>query len=499
MTSYTKLESQFKKVAALSHMMSIAGWDEQVMMPEGGGEARAEAKAQVAALMHQLLVDPRLADWLSEVEAKEWSQLSDWQKANAHEMKRSYEKSRAVPEELVKKVAHLQSLSQQKWGPLRAENNWKDFLPTFSELLQLTREVASVQSEATGKYPYDALIEMYDPGFNQELIEKAFQPLRKFLPTLIQEVIEKQKNERVVKPTGTYPIEKQKALGLELMHAVGFDFRHGRLDVSLHPFCGGVPQDVRMTTCYNTKDFTESLMGVLHETGHACYEQGLPKEWLSQPVGNARGMSVHEGQSLLFEMQMSRSASFLKFAVPIMKKHLGDCGDSLAFWSHDNVSQLYTRVERGFIRVHADEVTYPAHILLRFEAEKQMISGRLEAKDLPEFWDDQMQTLLGLSTKGNYKDGCMQDIHWPSGAIGYFPSYTLGAMTAVQLYQTACRENSRIPTEIEKGNFVPLMSWLKEKVWSQGSKVSSPELLQQATGETLNPTFFEKHLRARYL
>lgn len=499
MTSYTKLESQFKKISALNHMMSIAGWDQQVMMPEGGVEARAEAQSQVAGLMHQMVVDPRVADWLNDAETKEWSQLSDWQQANVREIKRAYTNSRAVPEELVERLAKMQSLSQQKWGPLRAENNWKDFLPTFSELLQLIREVAAVTSEATGKYPYDALIDAYDPGFNQDLIEQAFAPLRKFLPNLIQEVIEKQKSEPVISPRGTYPIEKQKDLGLELMSAVGFDFKHGRLDVSLHPFCGGVPQDVRLTTAYNTKDFTESLMGVLHETGHARYEQGLPKEWLSQPVGTARGMSIHEGQSLLFEMQMSRSPQFLKFAVPIMKKHLGSCGDGDDFWQYQNIARLYTRVERGFIRVHSDEVTYPAHILLRFEAEKQMISGRLEAKDLPEFWDEQMQSLLGLSTKGNYKYGCMQDIHWPSGAIGYFPSYTLGAMTAAQLYQTACKENPSIPNDIEKGDFSKLMKWLGEKVWSQGSKMSSPDLLKAATGETLNPNYFEKHLRQRYL
>jgi carboxypeptidase Taq len=282
------------------------------------------------------------------------------------------------------------------------------------------------------------------------------------------------------------------------MRTFGFDFQHGRLDVSHHPFCGGVPQDVRITTRYSADNFIESLLGVIHETGHACYEQGLPRQWGNQPVGSARGMHLHESQSLLFEIFVGRSRSFLHHMHPMMIRNLAH-DPQHPFWSFENVYRLMNRVERSYIRVNADEVTYPAHIVLRYEIERDLIAGHIEVEDVPELWDQKMKAYLGLSTRGNDKDGCMQDVHWPSGAFGYFPSYSLGAMTAAQIFSAAKREMPGLLKDIEGGRLESLFEWLRNKIWSRGCFYSTNDLLIHATGETLQPRYFREQIESKYL
>jgi carboxypeptidase Taq len=313
-------------------------------------------------------------------------------------------------------------------------------------------------------------------------------------------VIEAQRGQQVIVPQGPFPVAAQRALGQALMQAIGFDVSRGRLDVSHHPFCGGAPSDVRITTRYDEQSFTQSLLGVLHETGHAKYEQGLPRRWAGQPVGSARGMSMHESQSLLSEMQVSRGLPFLRFLAPQLQRAFPEAfqREPRAF-SADNLYRLFTRVQRSKIRVDADEVTYPCHILLRYDLERALIDGRMRVEDLPEAWDAGMRELLQVPTGSDHRDGCMQDVHWPSGAFGYFPTYTLGAMTAAQLYACARRELPGLEAQIEAGRFENLNTFLRERIWSQGSLLGARELLQKASGEALDPRYFAAHLRARYL
>ena len=289
-------------------------------------------------------------------------------------------------------------------------------------------------------------------------------------------------------------MDRQKELGLALMKAVGFDFHHGRLDVSHHPFCGGVPSDVRMTTRYRTDEFLSSLMGILHETGHGLYEQNLPHDLSHWPSAKARGMAMHESQSLFQEMQLSRRPEFWHFALPLARDILG-----LQKVSVEDMLGHVHRVERGFIRVDADEATYPLHVILRFEIEQDLITGQLAAKDVPQAWDAKMQDYLGLSTAGNYKDGPMQDVHWPSGAFGYFPSYTLGAMMAAQQWAAVERAIPDAAAQVAKGDFSAINAWRKEHIWQKASTLSTPEIMAQATGEPLNARYFEEHLKRRYL
>lgn len=277
------------------------------------------------------------------------------------------------------------------------------------------------------------------------------------------------------------------------MKLLQFDFEHGRLDESVHPFCGGVPTDVRITTRYDESEFMQSLMGIVHETGHARYEQGLPKELAGTPAGEARSMGIHESQSLFFEMQIGRNNAFIDHLARLASNHFS--GNEFA---KDNLAKIYTRVEKGFIRVDADELTYPAHVILRYEIERDLMNSVIKHTDVPELWNEKMKAYLGLSTEGNFKNGCMQDIHWTDGSFGYFPSYTLGAMYAAQ-FMAAMKKTIDVDGVIQSGDLSPIFTWLSDNIWIKGSLLTTDELVKQATGETLNAQHFQAYLKSRYL
>lgn len=363
-------------------------------------------------------------------------------------------------------------------------------------MVKLSQEEAQIRADATGFTPYDAMLDIYEPGINTESLDRVFSNVKTWLPDLIDQVIDKQKSEHIILPSGHYPADKQKALGLEVMKLLQFDFEHGRLDESVHPFCGGVPSDVRITTRYNEAEFIQSLMGIVHETGHARYEQGLPKNLAGIPAGEARSMGIHESQSLFFEMQIGRSNAFIEHLTKLSAKHIA--GNEADVFELNNFQKIYTRVEKDFIRVDADELTYPAHVILRYEIERDLMNGKIQHTDIPDLWDQQMQTYLGLSTKDNYKNGCMQDIHWTDGSFGYFPSYTLGAMYAAQ-FMAAMKKTVDVDSAIQSGDLTPIFTWLSDNIWSKGSLLTTDKLVTQATGETLNPLHFQNHLRSRYL
>lgn len=494
--TYQALEEHFRKLSRLEHLEAIAAWDEATMMSPGGGAARGEALAMLRGMIHAEASSPALAELIAAAEA-ESSKLDAWQRANLREIKRGYVRATALPPALVEAASLAESKSEQSWRKLRAENDWTAFRPLLEEVVRIRREIASALADRLGLSRYDALLDGYEPGARSERIAPLFAELGAFLPELIQAALERQKTLRCDEPEGPFPVELQRKLGVELMRRLGFDFSRGRLDTSHHPFCGGVPQDVRITTRYDEKQFTSALMGVLHETGHAKYEQHLPARFLDQPVGRARSMATHESQSLLLEMQVCRSREFAEFLAPLV----ADAFPSTArrFLTAENLYRVATRVRPDFIRVDADEVTYPCHIVLRFELERALIEGELEVADLPERWDAGMKRLLGLSTAGNDKNGCMQDVHWPAGLFGYFPTYTLGALTAAQLFEAAQKAKPGLTTSIAKGDLSDLDAWLTENVWGLGCLLEAHELVERATGAPLGTSSFERHLRRRYL
>jgi carboxypeptidase Taq len=491
-SAYQDLCSRHQRLHRLNHLQAIASWDQSANMPPKGNEARSLALAEMGGLLHELATDPALQGLLA---AAETEPLSPDEQANLREMRRAWRDANALPQALVEAKSLASSRCEHAWRSQRPANDWAGHLDNLREVVRLAREEAQLLSDSTGLSRYDALLDRYEPGMRSVEVDRVFGDLRQWLPGLIQAVLDKQAGEKTLEPTGPFPQAAQRALGLGAMRLLGFDFEAGRLDESAHPFCGGVPEDVRMTTRYREDSFLPSLMGTIHETGHGRYEQGLRRDWLGQPIASARSMGLHESQSLAFEMQLGSHPAFARLLSPLVIQHLGD---QPAF-EPANLQRLLTRVARGYIRVDADEVTYPAHVILRYEIERPLIEGQIECEDIPALWDAKMQELLGLDTRGNFRDGCMQDVHWSAGLFGYFPCYTLGAMYAAQFFAAMRRETPDLDARIAAGELGVVFDWLRERVWTQGSRWTTPELVQRASGEALNPAHFKAHLQARYL
>lgn len=491
-TAYESLCARHVRIYRLSHLQSIASWDQSANMPAKGNEARSLALAEMGGLLHQLATEPALQGLL---EAAAQEPLDEIERANLREMQRAWLASNALPQSLVEAKSLANSRCEHAWRSQRPANDWAGYAENLREVVRLAREEARCLSAVTGLAPYDALMDQYEPGMRSAEVDRVFGDLRQWLPGLIRDVLEKQSREAVTRPVPPFSQAAQKALGHDAMQLMGFDFEAGRLDESAHPFCGGVPEDVRMTTRYREDDFLPSLMGTIHETGHGRYEQNLRREWLGLPIANARSMGLHESQSLSFEMQLGSHPGFAGLLRPLLQKHLGD---QPAF-EVGNLNRLLTRVKPGYIRVDADEVTYPAHVILRYEIERPLIEGQIEVDDIPALWDAKMQELLGLDTRGNFKDGPMQDVHWGAGLFGYFPCYTLGAMYAAQFFAAMRRETPDLDAHIARGELGLVFDWLRSRIWNEGSRWETPELVRRASGEALNPAHFQAHLRARYL
>jgi carboxypeptidase Taq len=492
--SYQALQQHFVKISHFAHLASISQWDQAAMMPSGGNDARGAALAELSVLIHQLTTAPQLGDWIA---AAELENISAAEKASLAAIKRRWQQATLLPEDLVMAQSLANSACEHAWREQRTNNDWQGFKANLANVVALAREEASIRAASAALSRYDAMLDIYEPGMSSSTLDVLFGEVKTWLPDFIVRAEALQATQKLIVPQGPFPTAQQKELGQAAMKLLGFDFTHGRLDVSAHPFCGGVPSDVRITTRYDENDFMKALFGVIHETGHARYEQNLPKAWAGLPVGEARSMGVHESQSLFFEMQLARSSEFAQLLAPMAAEFLGRTQD--AAFGTQNICALNTRVKRDFVRVDADELTYPAHVILRYELERALIEGDIEVDDIPELWNEKMQAYLGLSTAGNYRNGCMQDIHWAGGAFGYFPSYTLGAMYAAQEFAAAERSIPQLRSKIATGNLSELFDWLKTNIWSQASLQTTDNLMIAATGEPLNAGYFKVHLERRYL
>ena len=487
--AYQALERLFARIYEVNQAIELAGWDEQTYMPIGAGAQRASMMGTLAGVAHELLVaDANEALFAKAAEAE----LSEWQSRNFLLMQKRYRESRLIPTALVEQFDQARKISEQAWRASRDQRDWQTFLPHLEKVFVLAREIAEIKSEYSGSTPYDCALDEYSPGVNTQLVEQLFDPLEAFLKTFIPQISAKQ----AATPLLQQSVSKSTQAGLceHVMRAIGFDFERGRLDTAMHPFCGGVGDDIRITTSYDENDFTCALMGVCHETGHALYELQLPKSWRSQPIGQSYGMALHESQSLLIEMQACRSEPFLRYLLRRLEQT--DAAFKTLTWPA--LLAHYRHVTPSFIRIHADEVTYPMHIILRFNIEKALFDNRLTIKELPNYWNDLMQQYLGISPNNNHRQGVMQDVHWASGAFGYFPAYTLGAIIAAQLYRHAQTVSPQLDTQLAQGDFSGLRHWLAEHVHQYGSRYSLAELLENATGKPLAVDDFIDHLKARY-
>jgi carboxypeptidase Taq len=447
------------------------------------------------SVAHQHLTALDIERLLTEAEAAV-DALDEWQRANLREMRRRWSHAAAVPPALVEAESRACSECEAVWRKARREDDFAAVLPGLERVLRVEQEIAASKAERLGTSPYEALLDQYEPGGSVAIIDRLFEEIVGFLPDLLEAALTRQAAQPPPPaPEGHFSVQRQRGVAMRLMERIGFDFSHGRLDISAHPFCGGTPDDVRITTRYSEEDFGKALMAVLHETGHALYQRGLPGRWRLQPVGRARGMAAHESQSLFLEMQVCRSRAFLTYAAPILREAFGGEGPG---WEVEALYRRQIRVRRGLIRVDADEVTYPAHVILRYRLERAMLAGDLSPVDLPTAWAEGMRELVGVAP-GTDREGCLQDIHWYDGNWGYFPTYTLGALIAAQLFEAARRDMPDLTQVIAAGEFAPLLGWLRERIHSKGSLLSAAQLVEEATGRPLGTASFESHLRNRYL
>ncbi|GBQ98244.1 carboxypeptidase [Acetobacter nitrogenifigens DSM 23921 = NBRC 105050] len=492
MTAYETLERLFARLSALGDAQGVLSWDRDVMMPDGAAERRGATMATLEGLRHELLTAPETQELLERADPGD----DPWRAANLAEMRRLHTRAVAVPGDLVEALSKASSRCEMIWRGARANSDFAALLPDLQVVLDLTREGAVATGEALSLSPYDALLDAFDPGMRRDVIAPIFDKLGRELPSLLQAVLDRQSarsNAEAGPGRAPFPVAAQEAFGRTMMEAVGFDMTRGRLDVSTHPFCGGATDDVRITTRYDEANFLPAFLGVVHETGHALYEQGLPRAWTGQPVGTARGMTMHESQSLFLEMQIARSPAFASFAAPAMERAFGGEG-----WSSDALYRRMTNVEPGFIRVDADEVTYPAHIIARYELESAMVDGTLALRDLPEAFNARIKALLGLTVPDDRR-GCLQDIHWPLGLWGYFPCYALGALTAAQLKEAATAALPDLDSSIRRGEFGDVVGWLRKAVHERASSASTMEIIADATGRPLGAGAYLRHIRERYL
>jgi carboxypeptidase Taq len=488
MTAYQRLTDAFGRIATLNEAAAMLGWDAAAMMPPGGAAARGEQMAVLAGLSHDMLTAPAIADDLAMADAPD-----DAAAANLALMAEAHRRATALPRGLVEARSRACSACETLWREARKNSDFSMVREALAEVVNLTREGAKILGETLGLSPYDALMSEHQRGIVAADVAPIFAAYEVFLQTALPAAEELQRRRPAEKlPPGPYPAAVQEQICRRLSQDAGLDFSAARLDRSAHPFCGGTPTDIRITTRYDEEDFCSALMGVLHETGHALYEKNLPRQFSRQPVGMAAGMGTHESQSLIVEMQAVRSDAFLSYLAPILTD---------AFGKQIGVNALKSRlrhVERSFIRVEADEMTYPAHVILRFRLEQALIAGELDVADLPNAWNTGFHALLGI-TPPDDRRGCLQDIHWYDGAFGYFPSYTLGAMAAAQLFAAARQAVPSLEAALATGDFSPLTAWLTENIHRHGARLGFNELLQSATGEPLNPRAFEAHLVSRYL
>ena len=493
-TPYQQLEQEFRRLHAFRGAASLLHWDASVMMPKGSADLRGEQLAALEIESHTLLTSPRVSRLLERAEANAQS-LDDWRRANLREMRRERDHAIATPQALVSRLAKATSRAEVIWIEARRQSNFALFVPHLDEVVALVRDKAQVLGKALNLSPYDALIDGFSPGLSTAEIDRIFTALKRRLPGLIQEAIDSQARRQPAELSGRFAAGKQKQLALEVMKALGFVFERGRLDESEHPFTGGVPGDIRVTTRFAAGEPLSGLMAVLHETGHAMYDIGLPEAWRGQPVGRDRGMAVHESQSLMLEMIVGRSRPFLRYLQPLLVKHFGVSGSE---WDVENIYRTLIRVRRSLIRVDADEVTYPVHIMLRYELEQRILDGKLQVKELPEAWNALTEARLGIKPS-NDAEGCLQDIHWAGGAFGYFPSYAIGAVIAAQLYESLRADLPDLDEDISAGRFAGLFDWLKTNVHGRAARLGTSELIKEVTGKSLSGAAWLRYVEGKYL
>jgi len=492
--AYPELLRRAKEASVLNSCSALLGWDERTYMPREGSAHRGEQMALLARLTHEMATAPVVGELLTILEGSGLTRDPDGDAAvNVREIRRVYDRAVKLPPRLVEELARVTTRAQQVWQEARQADDFEAFRPWLERIVALKRE----EAEAVGYkgVPYDALLDEYEPGADSAEITRVFAALRRELAPLVQAIAASGRKAPREILEREYPVERQEAFGRAAATAIGFDFDAGRLDRTTHPFCSGVgPGDCRITTRYNPRFFSESFFGILHESGHAIYEQGLPAEHYGTPRGSFASLGIHESQSRLWENQVGRGRPFWEHFFPKARQTFPE---ALRDVELDDFTFAINDVRQSFIRVEADEATYNMHIILRFELEQDLMSGALKPADVPAAWDDKFRESFGL-TPPTRREGCLQDIHWSFGGIGYFPTYTLGNLYAAQFVEAARRDLGDLDADFRRGEFGRLKGWLTEKVHRPGQRWRAGTLCEKATGRPLGHKPLLDYLRGKY-
>lgn len=493
LATYEKLCASAREAALLESLQSLLGWDERTKLPPAGADYRAAQMSYLAGVIHKKQTAPEVGEWLAELAD---GPLADdphsTTGADIANLRRDYERKTKLPQSLVEELARLSVLGQQVWAEARKQNDFPKFRPLLEQIVELKRQ----EAEAIGyeEVAYDALLDEYEPGARTIAVAEILADLREQLVPLVAEIASSARRPKMDARSGAFPIELQEQFGKRGATAIGYDFDAGRLDVTNHPFCSTLgPRDVRLTTRYDEHFLPGSFFSTLHEAGHGIYEQGLPADRFGLPTGQAVSLGIHESQSRMWENLVGRSKAFWEYFYPQAQATFG----ALQHVSLDDFYFAINEVRPSLIRTESDEATYNLHILIRFELEQALLDGELTVSELPSAWNAKYKEYLGIEPPDD-RDGVLQDVHWSSGAIGYFPTYTLGNLYAAQLFETADRELGGLAERFRRGDFLALREWLRTKVHSLGRRFSGAELGHQVTGQTLSHDALMRHLRRKF-
>jgi carboxypeptidase Taq len=487
---YEEYKNQMQRIADVNYSAALLSWDQETYMPEGGAGLRARQQSTLAGISHDLFTAESLGKLLEELEKD--NSLDERQKANVLQTGKDYRKAKKYTRAFVEEMSQSVSEAFNAWQEAKSKSDFSIFAPKLKKLIELKRK----ECEMLGykEHPYDALLELHEPGLTTKDVETLFDEVRASLVPFVKSIAAKPLHSAELLHK-SYDKTKQFDFSVQILKAMHFDFNYGRQDLSVHPFTVNFgAQDVRVTTRVDEHNLSDCITGTIHECGHALYEQGLPASEYGLPSGEAVSLGIHESQSRLWENNVGRSIAFWKGQFAALQNYFPE---QLKDASAQDIFSAINVVQPSFVRINADELTYHFHIMIRFEVEKALFENKLQAEEIPAFWNQRYKDYLGIDVP-SAAEGCLQDVHWSHGSFGYFPTYSLGSFYAAQFFDKAKKDIPSLEKEIEEGNYSSLLKWLRDTIHRHGKRYEAKELCERVTGEKLNFRYFMEYAKEKY-